>query len=220
MPWVDDVKGIIHHHFPGQESGSGLADIVFGDKNPSGRLPYTIAKNLHDYPYISPTPAYDYGDNYEYMNQPMFIHDVNYTDGNFIDYKYFDFYNVEPLFPFGHGLSYTKFEYSDINAKVIETGKTPEVVITVSITNIGGISGWEVPQLYLGFPDVADQPIRNLRGFHRIHIPSGESRSAAFKLGFDELSHWDQQYTVAKGQYKVWVGASSRDLRITGSFSI
>ena len=218
MPWVDRVKGIIHHHFPGQESGSGLADIVFADKKPSGRLPYTIAKNLEDYPYITPTPAYNYGDNYEYVKQPLFIHDVDYTDGNFIDYKYFDRAVVNPLFPFGHGLSYTAFEYSNIQTSQDSSNFT--VTVSVDITNTGGSAGWEVPQLYLGFPDAAAQPLRNLRGFHRVFINSDVTTTVQFQLGFDELSYWDRHYSVALGTYIVWVGASSRDLRVKTTFQL
>ncbi|KAI9356591.1 glycoside hydrolase family 3 protein [Zopfochytrium polystomum] len=191
MPWVDKVKAIIHHHFPGQESGNGLADVVFGDVNPSGRLPYTIAKKLEDYPALTTVP---------YKN-------TDYSEGNYIDYRYYDKSGVEPLFPFGHGLSYTTFAYSNLGSKVVSSDlSNPKVTVTVDVKNTGDIAGWE--------------PIKQLRGFDRSRISSGNTKTFSFDLEFDELSYWDGKYKVASGTYKVYVGASSKDIRQTGTFTL
>ncbi|KAI9325466.1 glycoside hydrolase superfamily [Zopfochytrium polystomum] len=222
MPWVDKVKAIIHHHFPGQESGNGLADVVFGDVNPSGRLPYTIAKKLEDYPALTtvPTDPYCSDKQTEWKDQVPYKN-TDYSEGNYIDYRYYDKSGVEPLFPFGHGLSYTTFAYSNLGSKVVSSDlSNPKVTVTVDVKNTGDIAGWEVAQLYLGFPSVAGQPIKQLRGFDRSRISSGNTKTFSFDLEFDELSYWDGKYKVASGTYKVYVGASSKDIRQTGTFTL
>ncbi|KAI9325094.1 glycoside hydrolase superfamily [Zopfochytrium polystomum] len=222
MPWIDSVKGVIHHHFPGQESGNGLADVVFGDVNPSGRLPYTIAKKLEDYPALATVPTTPYCSDVatEWKDQVNFTRTA-YAEGNYIDYRYYDKAGVEPLFAFGHGLSYTTFAYANLSSVVVSADLArPKVTVAVVVTNTGSVAGWEVAQLYLGFPDVADQPIKQLRGFDRSRLSVGGKKTFSFDLGFDELSYWDGTYKVAPGTYKVFVGASSRDIRQTGSFTI
>ncbi|KAJ1553878.1 hypothetical protein HK405_006635 [Cladochytrium tenue] len=223
MPWVDSVSAVLHHHFPGQESGSGLADVVFGDLNPSGRLPYTIAKKVSDYPVLATVTNYCSDDGNEWSVQATNYSHTDYKAlGNYIDYRYFDKNNIDPLFAFGHGLSYTTFAYSGLSAKVHSGHSSADTTVTVTVTvkNTGSVDGHEVPQLYLGFPSVAAQPVRQLRGFERVFVSAGKSATVKFDLGFDELSYWDGKYKVAPGSYTVAVGASSKDLRVNGSFKI
>ncbi|PYI24972.1 putative beta-glucosidase D [Aspergillus indologenus CBS 114.80] len=222
--WIehDNVTAVLYGSILGQESGNAIVDLLYGDVNPSGRLIHTIAKNETDY-------------NVELC----YTAQCNFTEGVYIDYRYFDAKNVTPRYPFGHGLSYTTFKYSDLAIKTPSTtNKAPrgnntvggnselwDVVGTVSarITNNGMLAGAEVPQLYLGFPDAADQPVRQLRGFERVELRAGQEAIVTFNLRRRDISYWDvaaQQWLVASGKYHVYVGASSRDLRLTGAFSL
>lgn len=225
--WIENenVTAVLYSSLLGQESGNAIMDILYGDVNPSGRLPYTIAKNESDY------------------NVPICLtKQCNFTEGNYIDYKYFDAYNVTPRYEFGYGLSYTTFEYSDAavsitNASALAStyptgaigvgGKTDlwdEVVsVSATVANTGTVDGHEVAQLYVAFPDVADQPIRQLRGFERSLIASGATSNVSFSLRRRDLSYWDtnaQDWAVAAGTYTFSVGASSRDLRVNVTMTI
>ncbi|KAJ5122516.1 beta-glucosidase D [Penicillium atrosanguineum] len=222
--WIENenVTAVLYGSLLGQESGNSIVDVLYGDVNPSGRLIYTIAKNESDY------------------NVGIcYTHNCNFTEGNFIDYRYFDAAKVTPRFEFGYGLSYTNFTYSGLQIKspsplsTYPTGKLSvggykdlwDVVANVSATvrNTGSVDGAEVPQLYIGYPKAAKQPLRQLRGFEAIDIKSGQQEQVKFELRRRDISHWDvaaQKWAVAPGVYKVYVGASSRDLKLHGTFSV
>jgi beta-glucosidase len=203
MPWLNKVKAVVNAGLPGQESGNALADVLFGDVNPSGRLPYTMAKKTSDYPSLAED-----------------VSEVNYTEGLLIGHRWFDAKNIEPLFPFGHGLSYTKFSYNGL--KVKKSSST--VTVTATIRNAGKVDGAEVPQLYVGFPKSAGEPPKVLRGFEKVMIKAGKSAKVTFEVDVaKELSIWDsdaRKWKNVKGSYEVYVGASSRDIRLQGSFSL
>ncbi|CAM0139587.1 hypothetical protein VKS41_004595 [Umbelopsis sp. WA50703] len=203
MPWVDSVKAVINAGLPGEESGNSLADVLFGDVNPSGRLPYTIAVKDSDYP--------------AHVSQPPVV----YSEKLLIGYRWFDTKNIEPLFPFGHGLSYTNFTYSNLK---ISNSKSSSMTISASIQNSGKLSGAEVPQLYIGFPESAGEPLKILRGFDKLMLNPGQTSTVTFPLNVSkELSIYDvgsQSWKIAHGQFKVYVGASSRDIRLNGTFSL
>ncbi|RAL11409.1 glycoside hydrolase [Aspergillus homomorphus CBS 101889] len=201
---------------------NSIVDLLYGAISPSGRLVHTIAKNESDY-------------NVELC----YTAQCDFTEGVYIDYRYFDAKNVTPRYPFGHGISYTTFKYSDLAIKTpFAITKAPQgnltvggnsdlwdIVGTVSarITNSGMLAGAEIPQLYLGFPDAADQPVRQLRGFDRVELRAEQETIVTFNLRRRDISYWDvaaQQCLVASGKYKVYVGASSRDLRLNGTFSL
>lgn len=161
------------------------------------------------------------------------------AEGNYIDYRYFDAYNKTPRYPFGHGLSYTTFNYSSLHISpptpllAYPTG-TPSVGgptdlwdtvtnITLTIRNTGSRAGAEVPQLYIEYPEAAKQPVRQLRGFDRVEIAKGGSVEVKFGLRRRDISYWDvgaQKWGVAGGKYGVRVGASSRDVRVEGEFEV
>jgi beta-glucosidase len=225
--WIenDNVTAVVYGGLLGQESGNSLADVLYGTVNPSGRLPYTIAKNESDY-------------NVEVCYTAV----CNFTEGNYIDYKYFDAYNVTPRYEFGYGLSYTTFTYSDLTvtttnssalASTYPTGSLSvggkadlwdEVMtVSLSITNSGSVDGNEIAQLYVAYPAEADQPVRQLRGFEKVLVAAGATESVTFSLRRRDLSYWDvqaQDWAVATGTYTFSVGASSRDLRSTASADV
>ncbi|KAF1942285.1 hypothetical protein EJ02DRAFT_444230 [Clathrospora elynae] len=218
--WIDNpnVVAVVWAGLPGQESGNGLVDILYGAASPSGKLPYTIAKQESDY-----GTTITKGD------------DKNWD--LFIDYRRFDQANIEPRFEFGFGLSYTNFTYSDLTvageptagpatgakgpggpADLFETVAT----VTADISNSGGVEGAEVPQLYLGYPASTNSPPKQLRGFAKLKLEAGASGTATFKLRRRDLSFWDEasrKWTVATGDYTVFVGSSSRDVRLTGKIT-
>ncbi|KAF2875343.1 hypothetical protein BDV95DRAFT_626797 [Massariosphaeria phaeospora] len=221
-PYIDDpnVVAVVWAGLPGQESGNGLVDILYGVASPSGKLPYTIAKREEDY---GTTIAA--GD--------------DSTWDLFIDYRRFDQKKIEPRFEFGFGLSYTNFTYSDITITGAPTSgpatgkKGPGgaadlwdtvATVTAKITNSGGVAGAEVPQLYIGYPSgTPEVPPQQLRGFSKLKLEAGASGTATFKLRRRDLSYWDsgrQAWVVPSGAFTVNVGASSRDARLTGKISV
>lgn len=260
-PWIDhpNVTAVLMAGLPGQESGNSLVDILYGAVNPSGRLPYTIAKQESDYGHLlnsstgQPEPDGD-----------AFFPEDDFVEGLHIDYRYFDKHSIMPRFEFGYGLSYTGFSYSDLEIfaatttntrtrlaefpdpeKPIVQGGHPELwetlfVVRCYVQNIGDrYEGREVAQLYLGIPSSSssssekeddereesdETPIRQLRGFKRVGpLAPGERGQTEFELTRRDLSVWDvekQQWRLRRGEYKVWVGASSRDLRLSGMFVI
>jgi beta-glucosidase len=225
--WIenDNITAVIYGGILGQESGNSLVDVLYRAVNPSGRLAYTIAKNESDY-------------NVEICDTAV----CNFTEGNYINYKYFDAYNVTPRYEFGYGLSYIAFDYSDLSVALTNSGALAsthaagilsvgggldlwdEVVsATVIVANNRTADGNEVSQLYVQYPDGADQPVRQLRGFERTMIPSGATASVSFGLRRRDLSMWDvatQEWAVLSGNYIFSVGASSRDLMLSAALTI
>ncbi|CAI7576499.1 unnamed protein product [Penicillium glandicola] len=230
--WVDhvNVTGIIIGHLPGQDTGRALVDILYGDANPSGKLPYTIAKNESDYGSVL-EPSEPEG-KYEYFPQS------NFSEGVFIDYRAFDKNDIEPQYAFGYGLSYTTFGYS--NLKISKTsasstqypakasilpGGNPRlfdtlVKVSATVKNTGSVDGKEIAQLYVGIPN---GPVRQLRGFEKVLIKSGKSTTVTFNLTRRDLSTWDtdaQEWLLQRGTYQIYVGSNSRDLSLTGTLTI
>ncbi|KAF1939632.1 beta-glucosidase 2 precursor [Clathrospora elynae] len=236
LPWSDhpNVTAILAAHFPGQESGHSLVDILYGDVSPSGHLPYTIAMNGTDYNAL-PTTGINttgYDDWQSWFDEKLEI-----------DYRYFDLQNISVRYEFGFGLSYTTFEISDIQASPLESNITsmPEDLpiqpggnpalweslynVTVSVSNTGDVAGAAVPQLYVGLPSSAPAgtPIRQLRGFEKVYLEKGESQTVSFELMRRDLSYWDivsQQWVIPTGEFNVWVGHSSRDLKVQERFTV
>ncbi|KAF2714693.1 glycoside hydrolase family 3 protein [Pleomassaria siparia CBS 279.74] len=221
-PYIDNpnVVAVVWAGLPGQESGNGLADILYGLTSPSGKLPYTIAKKASDY-----GPGVVGGDDSSW--------------DMFVDYRRFDQQKIEPRFEFGFGLSYTNFTYSEMAidgkpvAGLASTTKGPGgsidlfdtvATVTATITNSGGVTGAEVAQLYIGMPASAPAAApRQLRGFTKLKLEAGKAGTATFKLRRRDLSYWDsgrQTWVVPTGDFTVWVGASSRDVRLTGKITV
>lgn len=210
MPWIDhpNIKAVLWPGLPGQESGNSLADVVTGKVNPSGRLPYTIAKQASDYN-SKPDPA----------------DVVKYSEKLLMGYKWFDHAKIEPLFAFGHGLSYTKFEYSKLKVKAKADKKNKDVKVTasVSIKNTGAVDGAEIVQAYISFPDSAGEPPKLLRGFEKVFVKHGSKETVDFTFGKTELSIWDEgknEWVIPSGKFTLHAAASSRDIRQSVTFTI
>jgi beta-glucosidase len=207
MPWSGQVSSILFGFMPGQEQGNALARVLYGDVNPSGKLPVTIASNSADYNPASISSASD----------------ITYTEGLFMGYRGFDSRNVTPLFPFGHGLSYTSFQYSGLGIAPSSIQASGNTTVTFTLANGGSRTGAEVAQLYLGFPAAAGEPPRQLKGFSKVSLTAGQSQPVSLTVTPDDLSVWDatnKKWVVTPGTYQVMVGSSSRDIRLTGSFQV
>jgi beta-glucosidase len=180
---------------------------VFGDVNPAGRLPMTFPASE------SQAPAT------RWTQYPGDGYTVNFDEGVLVGYRWYDAYSQQPLFPFGFGLSYTTFKYDELQVRGGADGAT----VTVRLTNTGRRAGAEIAQMYVGFPAAAQEPPRQLKGFEKVSLKPGESRTVSFSLDRDALSAWDESIHGWKehaGAYTVEVGRSSRDLALKGTFTI
>jgi len=201
-PWRDSVKGVLEAWYPGEEGGAALASVLFGDVDPGGRLPVTFPADANNYPTAGDPTAYPGGT------------DVLYKEGVFVGYRWYDEHGIAPAFPFGAGLSYTSFRFSDLR---IETAGALTTV-SVEVTNTGTRIGTAVPQLYLGLPSPSQtvrQPPKQLKGYAKLSLSPGQSRTVTFTLNSRAFSYWDvnrSSWVVAPGCYGVMVGSSSRDL--------
>ena len=197
--WAKEtLPAILLAWYPGQQGGSAVADVLFGDTNPAGRLPVTFYESATQLP-----PFADYA-----------------MEGR--TYRYF---RGEPLYPFGHGLSYTRFEYSGLQLSPGQIGPSDRVSVSLAVKNAGERDGEEVVQLYTRRADAGrGAPLRQLRGFERVRLARGEERRVTFTLVPErDLAHYDevlQAFAVSTGTFEIEVGASSRDLRLRGRVSV
>jgi beta-glucosidase len=208
MPWIEAVDAVVLAYYPGQEGGHALADLLFGDVNPSGKLTVTFPKRLED--------------------NPAFMHypggkDVHYGERFYVGYRYYDTKLIEPLFPFGHGLSYTEFNYSELALpQTVKKGEKFQVMVTVE--NTGEVFGQEVIQLYIRDIETSVlRPLKELKGFEKLGLAPGESKIVTFDLDTRALSYFDDhvhQWVAKKGMFEVLVGASSKDIRLRGIFEL
>jgi beta-glucosidase len=214
MPWAGDVPAVLQAWYPGQEGGHAVADLLFGNANPSGKTPVTFARNYEDYlpQEINPLPE-------EGRGYPGVDGNVYYDEGVFVGYRHFDEQGIEPLFPFGHGLSYTDFAYE--NASVSRAATTPEDGLTVSVdvTNTGDRDGAEAVQVYVGAVDPSvERPPKELAGFAKVDVAAGETETVSVDVDREAFRYWDEdadEWAIDYGEYDVSVAASSRDVRAT-----
>jgi beta-glucosidase len=201
--WLANVPAVVEAWLPGQEGGTALAAILFGDVNPSGKLPDTLAASREDYP--------DFG------NYPGANHQVNYAEGIYVGYRHFDQVAIVPLFPFGYGLSYTTFGYDNLKLSQNKLSPDGSVTASVDITNTGKRAGEEVVELYIHDPrPQIDKPVRELKGFTKVALKPGETKTVQFTVQPRALAYFDtpgHQWKADAGDYEIQVGASSRDLR-------
>jgi hypothetical protein len=209
LTWADQAQAVLLGWIPGQEAGNALADVLFGDVNPAGKLPITFARDAGDYP-ANTAQMY-----------PGVNEQVLYTEGLEIGYRHFDSRNIQPLFPFGHGLSYTTFNYANLDISPATITADGTVTVAADVTNTGQRAGAEVAQLYLGFPSETSEPPLQLKGFQKVFLQPGETKHLIFALSQAEYSFWSaglEAWIAYPGPYKVMLGSSSRDIRQSGTF--
>ncbi|HEX7339299.1 MAG TPA: glycoside hydrolase family 3 C-terminal domain-containing protein [Rhodanobacteraceae bacterium] len=203
MPWIGKVRGVIEAWYPGQEYGKAIASILFGDTNPSGKLPVTFPVHQADVP--ASTQA----------QWPGMDGKVAYSEGLKVGYRWYDAKHVKPLFPFGYGLSYTSFKLGNIKVSPQRITSSGKVTVTVDLTNTGKRAGAEVAQLYVGHPASAGEPPKQLRAFDKVFLKPGQTRQVSLNVPARAFAVWNEgmhAWQVADGSYKIWVGNSSAHL--------
>jgi len=203
MPWIEKVPSVLQLWYNSQEQGNVLADVLFGDVNPSGKLPTTFPVRLEDNP--------------AYINYPGENGKVHYGEGIFVGYRYYDKKKVTPLFPFGHGLSYTKFEYSNLKLSTKSITPNDTLKIKVDVRNSGKIKGKEVVQLYVHDVKASfARPEKELKAFTKVELKPKQKKTITFTLDREAFWHFDtgsNKWNTESGEFEVWVGGSSRDVR-------
>ncbi|MEW6200619.1 MAG: glycoside hydrolase family 3 C-terminal domain-containing protein [bacterium] len=209
--WIDKVPAIVEAWYPGQEGGRAIAEILFGDVNPSGKLPVTLPNSWEE------SPAYG--------NYPGVDGKVYYKEGIFVGYRYYDKNDIKPVYPFGHGLSYTTFDYTDLNITPDKMGSDQETVeVSLEVKNTGKRAGKEVVQLYVRDVQASvERPVRELKGFRKIQLEPGESKRVVFEIDRTALSFYDvnkRQWVAEPGEFDIQIGSSSRDTRLSMIFRL
>jgi beta-glucosidase len=229
MPWLSQVSAVVDAWYPGESNGTALANVLFGQTDPSGHLPVTFPVDLSQVPASSPSEFPGTGGQ------------VLYSEGIDVGYRFYDANNETPLFPFGYGLSYTNFSFSHLQVtpqQVQNASSNPgptscrcdgqgsrQVTVSATVTNTGKVAGSEVAQLYLGDPAAAGEPPRQLKGFDKVALQPGQSTTVRFTLTGHDLSYWDSAangWVLPDGQYQVYVGDSSAlaNLPLHGGFTV
>lgn len=212
MPWIKEVPAIVEGWFGGTESGNAIASILTGKVNPSGKLPMTIAEKLSDY------PSHALG---EYPGDHV---NVRYNESIFIGYRWIDKQKKQVLFPFGHGLSYTTFDYGKIKISSKQMRNNSKITISIPIKNSGKIKGKETVQLYIGDEKCSlERPIKELKGFSKIELNPGEVKIVTFEITDDAFKFYDDKQKIWRtepGKFKIYIGASSDDIRETSEITL
>ena len=199
MPWINDVKAVLEVYLGGQAVGGAAVNVLYGKTNPSGRLPETFPVRLQD------TPCYlTYGGEQDTSE---------YTEGVFVGYRYYTSRDMKVLFPFGHGLSYTAFDYSSLTVSRDAIRESEGLQVTVDVTNTGSMAGKEVVQLYVAAKDSkAIRPVRELRAFDKIALQPGETKTVSFMLDARAFSYWNMEihdWYAETGNYEIQIGRAS-----------
>jgi beta-glucosidase len=207
--WIGQAPAIVQAWYPGMEGGNALAKILFGDINPSGKLPMSFPKKLQD------EPAHVLG---EYPGADSI--NVHYFDDIYVGYRYYDTYKVDPQFAFGHGLSYTRFEYSDL--KLTTNGKRGTV--TFKVKNIGKTAGGDVAQVYVKQARSAiPRPEKELKGFKKVFLQAGEQQTVSIELNEDSFQYFNDvinEWVMEPGMFNILVGNSSRAIQLNGTINL
>jgi len=208
--WIQKVPGVLQTGYIGQEAGQAIANVLFGQINPSGKSTETYPKRLEDNP--------------AFINYPGENGKILYGEGIFVGYRYYDMKKIEPAFPFGHGLSYTSFEYDRLTISQTEITQGESLEVSVDIRNIGDRSGKEVVQLYIrDIKSSLVRPPKELKGFEKVNLRPGEKVTVSFELTERALSFYDpdqKDWVCEPGEFEVLIGSSSKDLRARGTFFV
>ena len=209
MPWINTVAGVFESWYPGQTEGTAIAALLFGDVNPSGKLPVTFPKSLADVP--ASTAAQWPGVNGQ----------VQYSEGVDVGYRWYQAKGVAPLFPFGYGLSYTTFGYS--NLSISGPNAQGASTVTATVTNTGTKAGSDIAQLYVGDPSTSGEPPQQLKGFQRVTLQPGASTQVTFSVPLHALAYWNDStssWTVPTGAYGIYVGDTSGSPQLSGTLQV
>jgi len=210
MPWINSVKGVLEAYLGGQAVGSAIANLLFGKANPCGKLAETFPKRLSHNP--------------SYLNFPGEGDEVKYTEGLFVGYRYYEKKEIKPLFPFGFGLSYTQFEYSDIKVDNSEMKNNETLQVSFKVKNIGTMKGKEIAQLYVAKPQTKIiRPLKELKGFTKIELDPGQEKAVTIELSKRSFAYYNttiKDWHVESGNHHIIIGASSDDIRLQTSVSV
>jgi beta-glucosidase len=208
--WIDQVPAVLNAWFAGEEAGNAISDVLFGDVNPSGKLPVTFIKQWKDSSAFGRYP----GENGA----------VDYGEGLYVGYRHFDKHGIEPLFPFGYGMSFTTFEYSDLILSPEKVAPDQSVWASLNVHNTGSREGAEVVQVYVhDVQSSVDRPVKELKAFRRVVLKPGETQSVSFTLDKAAMALYDpakKDWVAEPGTFEVLVGASSRDVRLKATFEL
>lgn len=209
--WIDEAKALVQTWYNGMEGGNALAEVLFGDVNPSGKLPVTFPRDLED------CPAHKLG---EFPGGKT----VKYAEGIYVGYRYFETFEVEPLFCFGHGLSYTDFKYEALDISVKEAAEDVYIAVKFKITNLGDRAGAEAAQIYVRDMEASiERPKLELKGFDKVYLEAGQTKEVEIKLNKKSLAFYsveDKKWTVEAGVFEILVGSSSKDIRLKKEFDL
>ncbi len=210
MDWLDRVPGVLQVWFPGQECGNAIADVLFGDVNPSGKLPLSFPARLQHNP--------------SFINYPGENGQVRYGEGPFIGYRYYEKKRISPLFCFGHGLSYTSFRYGNLTLHETEIAYGTELRVSLEVTNTGDRQGKETVQLYVRDEESSLlRPDKELKGFAKVALEPGQTETVSFVLTPRDLSYYDPKrrgWIAEAGEFAVLAGSSARDIRARAAFKL
>lgn len=207
MPWADRVPSIVQSWYLGSIGGEALADVLTGKVTPSGKLPFSYPKKLED------CPAHYYGN----MSYPGDSISQEYKEDILVGYRWYDTKKVEPLFPFGYGMSYTSFDYGKLQASRKSISENDTLQISLTVKNSGHVDGKEIVQLYIGDEKCSVlRPVKELKEFAKVELKAGEEKQISFYIDADDLKFYDDKrnkWVVESGKFKAYVGASSADIR-------
>ena len=208
--WIDKISGLVETWFGGEEVGNAIANVLLGNYNPSGKLPMTFPKRWED---CSAYPTYKARDSV-----------TEYSDGIFVGYRHFDKYGIEPLFPFGFGLSYTTFSYDNLNLNSSSININDELRFSIDIRNTGNMDGAEIVQVYIkDLKSSVERPVKELKAFKKVFLKKGETKRVDFALDKSALSFFDpvkKEWIAEPGEFEVLVGSSSRDIKLKDKFTL
>ena len=218
MPWADEVDAIVQGWYGGTETGNALADVLSGKVNPSGKMPFTVPYKYEDGP-IKTERQYpgikEEGDEFW---------QTHYDEGIYVGYRWYEAKQIPVQWPFGHGLSYTTFEYGQAKAAKSSMTADGKMTITVNVKNTGDREGAEVVQLYIADPVAnIDRPVKELKGFEKITLKPGETKTVSFTIAADALSYYSIEkngWVAEAGEFQALIGPSSEDIRTTASFQL
>jgi len=210
MPWLSKVKGVLEAYLSGEAAGGAVVDILFGKVNPSGKLPETFPLKLEDNP--------------SYLFFPGEGNSSSYSEGIYVGYRYYDKKKMDVLFPFGYGLSYTTFAYSNLRLDKTELKDTDTLTVSVDITNTGSVAGKEVVQLYVSDPEsFVVRPVKELRDFAKVNLAPGETKTVTFTLDKQAFAYYNtviHDWHVESGEFIIMIGKSSREIELEASVHI